>query len=314
MSNSRSNQAFGKVAVLLGGLSAEREISLKSGAAVLASLQRLGIDAHGVDVAGDILEVLAKGQFDRAFNLLHGRGGEDGVIQGALQLLDIPYTGSGVLSSALSMDKMRCKQLWHALELPTPAMVELREESDLSVAIERLGLPLVVKPNHEGSSVGMSKVVAAEQLLPAWQLAKQYDDCIIAEPWISGGEFTIAILEGEALPPIKVETPREFYDFEAKYQEESTRYLCPCGLSDERVAALKALALRAFEALNAKGWGRVDVLTDEKGNFWLLEFNSVPGMTDHSLVPMAAKAAGIEFDELVQRILAQTLEGVKNDG
>jgi len=314
VSNSRSNQAFGKVAVLLGGLSAEREISLKSGAAVLASLQRLGIDAHGVDVAGDILEVLAKGQFDRAFNLLHGRGGEDGVIQGALQLLDIPYTGSGVLSSALSMDKMRCKQLWHALELPTPAMVELREESDLSVAIERLGLPLVVKPNHEGSSVGMSKVVAAEQLLPAWQLAKQYDDCIIAEPWISGGEFTIAILEGEALPPIKVETPREFYDFEAKYQEESTRYLCPCGLSDERVAALKALALRAFEALNAKGWGRVDVLTDEKGNFWLLEFNSVPGMTDHSLVPMAAKAAGIEFDELVQRILAQTLEGVKNDG
>ncbi len=314
MSNSRSNQAFGKVAVLLGGLSAEREISLKSGAAVLASLQRLGIDAHGVDVAGDILEVLAKGQFDRAFNLLHGRGGEDGVIQGALQLLDIPYTGSGVLSSALSMDKMRCKQLWHALELPTPAMVELREESDLSVAIERLGLPLVVKPNHEGSSVGMSKVAAAEQLLPAWQLAKQYDDCIIAEPWISGGEFTIAILEGEALPPIKVETPREFYDFEAKYQEESTRYLCPCGLSDERVAALKALALRAFEALNAKGWGRVDVLTDEKGDFWLLEFNSVPGMTDHSLVPMAAKAAGIEFDELVQRILAQTLEGVKNDG
>ncbi len=313
MSIRRSNQSFGKVAVLLGGLSAEREISLKSGAAVLNSLQQSGVDAHGVDVGGDILEVLAKGQFDRAFNLLHGRGGEDGVIQGALQLLDIPCTGSGVLSSALSMDKMRCKQLWQALDLPTPAMVELREEADLPKAIERLGLPLVVKPNHEGSSVGMSKVVVAEQLLPAWQLAKQYDDCIIAEPWITGGEFTIAILEGEALPPIKVETPREFYDFEAKYQEESTRYLCPCGLSDERVAALQALALRAFETLNAQGWGRVDVLTDEKGEFWLLEFNSVPGMTDHSLVPMAAKAAGIDFDELVWRILAQTLEGVKND-
>ncbi|MCF6218500.1 MAG: D-alanine--D-alanine ligase [Gammaproteobacteria bacterium] len=308
MSITGSNQAFGKVAVMMGGLSAEREISLKSGAAVLASLQRSGVDAYGVDVGGDILEVLAKGQFDRAFNMLHGRGGEDGVIQGALQLLDIPYTGSGVLSSALSMDKMRCKQLWQALGLPTPAMVELREEADLATAIELLQLPLVVKPSHEGSSVGMSKVIAAEQLLPAWQRAKQYDDCIIAEPWVSGGEFTIAILEGEALPPIKVETPREFYDFAAKYQENSTRYLCPCGLSDERVAALQALALRAFKALNAEGWGRVDVLTDERGDFWLLEFNSVPGMTDHSLVPMAAKAAGIEFDELVLRILAQSLK------
>ncbi len=308
MSITGSNQAFGKVAVMMGGLSAEREISLKSGAAVLASLQRSGVDAYGVDVGGDILEVLAKGQFDRAFNMLHGRGGEDGVIQGALQLLDIPYTGRGVLSSALSMDKMRCKQLWQALGLPTPAMVELREEADLATAIELLQLPLVVKPSHEGSSVGMSKVIAAEQLLPAWQRAKQYDDCIIAEPWVSGGEFTIAILEGEALPPIKVETPREFYDFAAKYQENSTRYLCPCGLSDERVAALQALALRAFKALNAEGWGRVDVLTDERGDVWLLEFNSVPGMTDHSLVPMAAKAAGIEFDELVLRILAQSLK------
>ncbi len=308
MSTGGLNQAFGKVAVLMGGLSAEREISLQSGAAVLSSLQRSGVDAYGVDVGGDILDVLAEGQFDRAFNLLHGRGGEDGVIQGALQLLDIPYTGSGVLSSALSMDKMRCKQLWRALDLPTPAMVELREEHDLPLAINLLGLPLVVKPSHEGSSVGMSKVVEAAQLLPAWQLAKQYDDCIIAEPWVSGGEFTIAILENEALPPIKVETPREFYDFEAKYQADSTRYISPCGLSDERVAALQALALRAFKALNAEGWGRVDVLTDEQGDFWLLEFNSVPGMTDHSLVPMAAKAAGIEFDELVLRILTQSLK------
>ncbi len=305
---SGSTQMFGKVAVLMGGLSAEREVSLKSGAAVLAALQRGGVDAHGVDVGNDILQVLAQGQFDRVFNLLHGRGGEDGVIQGALQLLDLPYTGSGVLCSALSMDKMRCKQLWQALGLPTPAMVELCEEGDLSIAIEQLGLPLVVKPNHEGSSVGMSKVVQAEQLLPAWQLARQYDDCVIAEPWITGGEFTVAVLDGEALPPIKIETPREFYDFEAKYQQNSTRYLCPCGLSDEGVAALQTLALRAFDALNAEGWGRVDLLSDEQGDFWLLEFNGVPGMTDHSLVPMAAKAAGIEFDALVLRILAQTLE------
>lgn len=303
-----STHLFGKVAVLMGGLSAEREISLKSGAAVLTALQRGGVDAHGVDVGKDILQVLAQGQFDRVFNLLHGRGGEDGVIQGALQLLGLPYTGSGVLSSALSIDKMRCKQLWQALNLPTPAMVELREESDLSMAIEQLGLPLVVKPNHEGSSVGMSKVVQAEQLLPAWQLARQYDDCVIAEPWVTGGEFTVAVLDGEALPPIKIETPREFYDFEAKYQQKSTRYLCPCGLGDEEVAALQTLALHAFDALDAKGWGRVDLLSDEQGNFWLLEFNSVPGMTDHSLVPMAAKVAGIEFDALVLRILAQTLE------
>ncbi|VAW84232.1 D-alanine--D-alanine ligase [hydrothermal vent metagenome] len=308
MTMSGSTHLFGKVAVLMGGLSAEREVSLKSGAAVLTALQRGGVDAHGVDVGNDILQVLAQGQFDRVFNLLHGRGGEDGVIQGALQLLGLPYTGSGVLCSALSMDKMRCKQLWQALGLPTPAMVELREESDLSIAIEQLGLPLVVKPSHEGSSVGMSKVVQTEQLLPAWQLAKQYDECVIAEPWITGGEFTVAVLDGEALPPIKIETPREFYDFEAKYQQNSTRYLCPCGLSDEEIAAVQTLALRAFDALNAKGWGRVDLLSDQQGDFWLLEFNSVPGMTDHSLVPMAAKAAGIEFDALVLRILAQTLE------
>jgi len=306
-----STHLFGKVAVLMGGLSAEREVSLKSGAAVLAALQRGGVDAHAVDVGSDILQVLVQGQFDRVFNLLHGRGGEDGVIQGALQLLGLPYTGSGVLCSALSIDKMRCKQLWRALDLPTPAMVELREEGDLSMAIEQLGLPLVVKPNHEGSSVGMSKVVQAEQLLAAWQLARQYDDCVIAEPWITGGEFTVAVLDGEALPPIKIETPREFYDFEAKYQQNSTRYLCPCGLSDEEVAELQTLALRAFDALNAEGWGRVDLLSDEQGDFWLLEFNSVPGMTDHSLVPMAAKAAGIEFDALVLRILAQTLEETK---
>ncbi len=306
-----STHLFGKVAVLMGGLSAEREVSLKSGAAVLAALQRGGVDAHAVDVGSDILQVLVQGQFDRVFNLLHGRGGEDGVIQGALQLLGLPYTGSGVLCSALSIDKMRCKQLWRALDLPTPVMVELREEGDLSMAIEQLGLPLVVKPNHEGSSVGMSKVVQAEQLLAAWQLARQYDDCVIAEPWITGGEFTVAVLDGEALPPIKIETPREFYDFEAKYQQNSTRYLCPCGLSDEEVAELQTLALRAFDALNAEGWGRVDLLSDEQGDFWLLEFNSVPGMTDHSLVPMAAKAAGIEFDALVLRILAQTLEETK---
>ncbi len=308
MSFSVDTAAFGKVAVLMGGTSEEREISLKSGQAVLAALQRSGVDAHSVDVGEDILSTLSTGGYQRAFNILHGRGGEDGVIQGALQLLGIPYTGSGVLASALSMDKMRCKQLWQALDLPTPEMVELVDEKDLDSALQQLGLPMVVKPAHEGSSVGMSKVKLAEQLLPAWQLAKQYDDCIIAEPWVTGGEYTVAILDGVALPPIKVETPREFYDFEAKYQENTTRYLCPCGLSEEKISELQQLALQAFDAVNAQGWGRVDVLSDEQGNFWLLEFNSVPGMTDHSLVPMAAKAAGINFDELVLRILAQTLE------
>jgi len=308
MSNSLLINRLGKVAVLMGGSSAEREISLKSGSTVLAALLRAGVDAHGIDVGSDVLSILEQGCFDRAFNLLHGRGGEDGVIQGALQLLNLPYTGSGVLASALSMDKMRCKQQWQVLGLPTPAMVSLRSEQDLDDAIETLGLPLVVKPSHEGSSVGMSKVNLAEQLTPAWQLAKRYDDDIIAEPWIVGGEYTIAILDGLALPPIKVETPREFYDFEAKYQENSTRYLCPCGLSEKAIAELQSLALQAFDAVNAQGWGRVDVLSDELGKFWLLEFNSVPGMTDHSLAPIAAEAAGIDFESLVLRILSLTLD------
>jgi len=308
MSNSLLINRLGKVAVLMGGSSAEREISLKSGSAVLAALLRAGVDAHGIDVGSDVLSVLEQGCFDRAFNLLHGRGGEDGVIQGALQILNLPYTGSGVLASALSMDKMSCKQQWQALSLPTPAMVSLQSEQGLDDAIESLGLPLVVKPSNEGSSVGMSKVNHAEQMTPAWQLAKQYDDNIIAERWVVGGEYTIAILDGLALPPIKVETPREFYDFEAKYQENSTRYLCPCGLSEEAIAELQSLALQAFDAVNAQGWGRVDVLSDEQGKFWLLEFNSVPGMTDHSLVPMAAEAAGIDFESLVLRILSLTLD------
>lgn len=309
MSTTELIQQFGKVAVLMGGTSAERDISLKSGAAVLAALQEQGIDAHGVDVGEDVLTTLSQGAFDRAFNVLHGRVGEDGVIQGALQLLGIPYTGSGVLASAISMDKLRCKQLWRACELPTPATLELNSEVNLAQAIEMLGLPMVVKPSHEGSSVGMSKVKEADQLLPAWQLAKQYDDSVIAEPWVTGGEYTVAILDGVALPPIKVETPREFYDFEAKYQQDDTRYLCPCGLSESKITEMQSLALKAFEVLNAQGWGRVDILTDQQDNFWLLEFNSVPGMTNHSLVPMAAEAAGIEFKSLVRQILAQTLVG-----
>lgn len=309
MSTTELIQQFGKVAVLMGGTSAERDISLKSGAAVLAALQEQGIDAHGVDVGEDVLATLSQGAFDRAFNVLHGRAGEDGVIQGALQLLGIPYTGSGVLASAISMDKLRCKQLWQACELPTPTTLELNSEVDLAQAIEVLGLPMVVKPSHEGSSVGMSKVKEADQLLPAWQRAKQYDDSVIAEPWVTGGEYTVAILDGVALPPIKVETPREFYDFEAKYQQDDTRYLCPCGLSESKITEMQSLALKAFEALNAQGWGRVDILTDQQDNFWLLEFNSVPGMTNHSLVPMAAEAAGIEFKSLVRQILAQTLVG-----
>ncbi len=308
MSLSRSIQSLGKVAVLMGGHSAEREISLNSGSAVLQALLRQGVDAQGVDVGADILQVLTTGQFDRAFNVLHGRGGEDGVIQGALQLLQLPYTGSGVLASSLSMDKMRCKQLWSSLGLPTPAMTILKSEVDLATALQQLQLPMVVKPSHEGSSVGMSKVVTAEQLSPAWALAKKYDDCIIAEAWVGGGEYTVAVLDGEALPPIKIETPREFYDYAAKYQDNNTRFLCPCGLSEQAIARMQNLALTAYAALGAKGWGRVDILADEQGEFWLLEFNSVPGMTDHSLVPMAAKTAGIEFDELVMRILSLTMD------
>lgn len=300
---------FGKVAVLMGGRSAEREISLKSGAAVLAALVRSEVDAHGVDAQADVLDRLRGERFDRAFIMLHGRGGEDGVIQGALEQIGLPYTGSGVLGSALGMDKLRCKRLWAGAGLPTPEFAALHEGEDHGAVVERLGLPLIVKPVHEGSSIGMSRVERADELHGAWMQARRYDREVIAERWVHGAEYTATVLGDQDLPLIRLETPRAFYDFEAKYEAGTTRYVCPCGLPGEQEHALRSLARQAFDAAGAFGWGRVDFLLDEQQSPWLIEVNTVPGMTDHSLVPMAARAAGIDFDALVLRILETSLAG-----
>lgn len=298
---------FGKVAVLMGGLSAEREVSLQGGKAVLEALVRRGVDAHGVDVGRDVLSLLEQEQYDRAFIMLHGRGGEDGVIQGALESIGMPYTGCGVAGSALGMDKYRCKLLWAGLGLPTAEFVMLEQAGDLARA-EALGFPLMIKPSHEGSSIGMAKVENRAQLEAAWQQAAGYDVEVMAERWISGAEYTASILDDQVLPLIRIETPNTFYDYEAKYQADSTAYHCPCGLESEQEAALKRLAGQAFRAVGASGWGRVDIMLDGTGAPYLLEVNTVPGMTSHSLVPMAARAAGVDFDELVWRILATSGE------
>jgi len=298
---------FGKVALLMGGWSAEREVSLKSGAAVAAALRARGVDVMELDVDRSICGVLAEENFDRVFIMLHGRGGEDGTIQGVLETLGISYTGSGVLGSALAMDKVAAKRLWRGMGLPTPEFVLLEDEESLELA-GTLGFPLMVKPAREGSSIGMSRVESAAELRSAWVAARQYDNRIMAERFIPGAEYTVAILGSEALPLIRLETPRDFYDYEAKYQAEDTRYHLPCGLPPEEERALQELALRAFQALGAEGWGRVDLMVDGEGQPWLIEVNTVPGMTDHSLVPMAARHAGIDFEELVWRILAMTLE------
>jgi D-alanine-D-alanine ligase len=294
---------FGKVAVLMGGTSAERDVSLKSGEAVLAGLRQRDVDAHAVDPKEQSLHKIEQAAYARAFIILHGRGGEDGVMQGALESIDLPYSGSGVLGSALAMDKLRCKQLWHGMGLPTPQWRVLQSEADCQQAIEAMGLPLMVKPAHEGSSIGMSKVEQADQLAQAWQLAAKYDDCVIAEQWITGSEYTAAILGDQVLPLIKLETPNTFYDFDAKYVADTTNYICPCGLDEKAETQMATIAMQAFHAVGASGWGRVDFMCDENGQPYLIEVNTVPGMTDHSLVPMAARAAGIEFDELVWRIL-----------
>lgn len=303
---SRSPARFGRVALLLGGQAAEREISLKSGQAVLAALERQGVDVHPLDPDETLLERLRAGAYDRAFIILHGRGGEDGQIQGALESIGLPYTGSGVLGSALGMDKYRCKRVWTGCGLPTPESVLIRGEADLSVAAE-LGFPLMIKPVHEGSSIGMARVESRAALDDAWRRAADYDALVLAERWIAGPEYTCAILGRDPLPLIRLETPRDFYDFEAKYQADSTLYHCPCGLDTESEARLRGLALEAFDAVGARGWGRVDLMVEGQDRPFLLEVNTVPGMTDHSLVPMAARAAGIEFDELVLRILATSL-------
>ncbi|MDY6993782.1 MAG: D-alanine--D-alanine ligase [Pseudomonadota bacterium] len=295
---------FGKIAVLMGGHSAERDISLKSGQAVLAALQRQSIDAVGIDTAEAVNVPLTQTHFDRVFIALHGRGGEDGSIQGLLEHLGLPYTGTGILGSALAMDKYRTKLLWQGMGLPTPPCVRLHPQTDFTEVVAQLGLPLMVKPANEGSSVGMTKVTSLEALSQAWQTAYQFDPAVIAERYISGSEYTIAVLADQALPVIRLQTPREFYDFIAKYDDTHTLYHCPCGLAAAAEQQLQTLALQAFTALGASGWGRVDVMCDHHQQPWLLEVNTVPGMTDHSLVPMAAQAAGYSFDELVVRILA----------
>jgi D-alanine-D-alanine ligase len=302
----------GKVAVLMGGRSAERAISLNSGAAVLAALRDLGVDAHALDPDSRVLESLLAQGFARAFIVLHGRGGEDGQIQGALDTIGIPYTGSGVLGSAIGMDKVSSKRIWSGSGLPTADYVVMRTEADLETA-EALGFPLMIKPAREGSSLGMARVESPAELTQAYRAAAAYDTEVMAETWLTGAEYTCAILDGEALPLIRLKTPNLFYDFAAKYQANTTEYLCPCGLAPEVEAAFGKLCVRAFEMIGASGWGRVDFMLDATGQPRLLEVNTVPGMTDHSLVPMAAAARGLSFHELVRRILCTSVASHDRD-
>lgn len=299
---------FGKVAVLFGGTSAEREISLKSGGEVLRALQARGVDAYKVDPADGLLAQLLEGKFDRAFIVLHGRGGEDGTVQGLLQLMNIPYTGSGVLGSALSMDKLRTKQVWLATGLPTPEYEQVHNVEELREFVARVGYPVAVKPAREGSSIGVTRLAADKDIAAAYNEARKLDEIVIAERWVTGAEYFCSVLGDRALPMVRMETPREFYDYHAKYFSNDTRYHCPSGLSESQELEFQQMCLRAFEAVEGSGWGRVDFMLDSDGKAWLIEVNTVPGMTDHSLVPMSARAVGIEFDELVWQILAQTLE------
>ncbi|EKS6726773.1 D-alanine--D-alanine ligase [Enterobacter mori] len=301
-----------KIAVLFGGTSAEREVSLNSGAAVLAGLREGGVDAHPVDPKEtDVTQLKAMG-FDKVFIALHGRGGEDGTLQGLLELIGLPYTGSGVMASAISMDKLRSKLLWQGAGLPVAPWVALtRTECELGLSdsvntrIAALGLPVIVKPSREGSSVGMSKVDKAEDLSAALTLAFQHDEEVLIEKWLSGPEFTVAMLGEEILPSIRIQPAGVFYDYEAKYLSDETQYFCPSGLEAEREADLQSLVLKAWNVLGCRGWGRIDVMLDGNGQFYLLEANTSPGMTSHSLVPMAARQAGMSFSQLVVRILDQ---------
>jgi len=293
----------------MGGKSAEREISLKSGAMVLNALKKSGVDAHAFDPRDSGFEALQSQGYSRAFIALHGRFGEDGTVQGALEYLGIPYTGSGVMASALAMDKWRTKLLWHAAGLPTPAYQLMNARTDPAALAARVGLPLMVKPAREGSSIGMSKVTSVEKIAPAYELAARYDDVVIAERFIEGVELTAAILGDAPLPLIRLETPREFYDYQAKYFADDTRYICPCGLPADQERVLQQVALEAFRVLGCSGWGRVDLMLDRDGNPQLLEVNTIPGMTDHSLVPMAARAQGISFEDLCVRILESAHAG-----
>ena len=304
---SQVQDKFGKVAVLLGGKSAERQVSLNSGQSVLDALLRSGVNAEAFDpLTRSVTELKA---YDRAFIVLHGRGGEDGQIQGVLDWLNIPYTGTRVQGSAIGMDKVKTKQIWQGSELPTAPYRLITADTNLNEVIDKLGLPLIIKPVHEGSSIGMSKVEKAEEFSTALSKATTHDSIVMAEQWITGSEYTVVILNGEALPVIRLEPPKDvaFYDYEAKYKRNDTQYGIPSGLSDADEKHLKELALRAFQVVGASGWGRIDAMRDEQGNFWLLEVNTVPGMTDHSLVPKAAQAIGLNFDQLCLTILEQTL-------
>jgi D-alanine-D-alanine ligase len=296
-------KVFGRVAVLFGGTSSEREISIKSGNACLQALTRRGVDAHPFDPKDKPLVELVTRKFDRVFIALHGPGGEDGTLQGALEFLGLPYTGSGVMGSAIGMDKLRTKRLAQAVGIPTSDYMLLRGPQDLETCIERLGLPLIVKPATQGSSVGMTKVEQAGQLAAAYQAAALLEPTVFAEPWITGGEYTVAILQGRALPSIRIETPATFYDYQAKYFRNDTKYFCPSGLSNEAEKHLASLALATFGAVGAEGWGRADFMMDKTGRPYLLEVNTIPGMTDHSLVPMAARALDINFEQLVWQVL-----------
>ncbi|HVK53946.1 MAG TPA: D-alanine--D-alanine ligase [Burkholderiales bacterium] len=294
---------FGKVAVLMGGPSAEREISLISGKAVLAALQEKGVDAHGFDPAERPLLELASEGFDRAFIVLHGRFGEDGTVQGALETMHIPYTGSGVMASALSMDKWRTKLIWQATGIPTPKYALLDAKSDWDKVVETLGLPLIVKPVHEGSTLGLTKVNAASELPAAYAQAARYDSFVLAEEFISGQELTAAVLDDKALPLVRIEAPQGNYDYKNKYFTDDTKYFCPSGISPAKEAEIQAVALKAFAVLGCRGWGRSDMILQPNGEFSFLEMNTVPGMTGHSLVPMAARQAGLGFADLCLRIL-----------
>jgi D-alanine-D-alanine ligase len=305
---------FGRVAVLLGGDSSEREISLLTGNAVLAALGRRGVEAAAFDPRERSLLDLLEQRFERVWIALHGPGGEDGTVQGALEYLGIPYTGSGVGGSATAMDKLRTKRLASAIGVATPEALELRGPEDFELALERLRLPLIVKPASQGSSVGMTKVESADALPAAYAAAAAVDRGVFAEQWITGREYTVGLLKGRALPSIRIETPQGFYDYEAKYFRDDTRYLCPSGLSQPAERHLASLALAAFAAVGGEGWGRADFMMDATGRPLLLEINTVPGMTSHSLVPMAARAAGIDFDELVWRVLETSFVRQRRQG
>ena len=304
-------EKFGRVGLLYGGTSSEREVSLMSGAAIHQALQNLGVDVVAIDVGENLLQELPSYQLDRVFIALHGVGGEDGTLQGALEYLNLPYTGSGVLASALAMDKLRCKQMWQGMGLPTTDFALLDSDSDWAAILERLGGAVMVKPACEGSSIGMSRAQTAEELEKSWRDAAATDSsekiAVIAEPLLPGPEYTVAILDGQLLPSIRIESNAEFYDYQAKYFSDQTQYLCPSELSEQHEQELQQLCLQAFDSVGCRGWGRVDVMVDAQGQYQLLEVNTVPGMTSHSLVPMAAKAAGLSFDQLVEKVLEVSL-------